>query len=47
MAFPRLLALAEVASTQPAERRWNDFESRLPALERQLDELGVAHLRSA
>jgi hexosaminidase len=47
MAFPRLLALAEVASTRPAERRWVDFESRLPALERRLDELGVAHLRSA
>jgi hexosaminidase len=47
MAFPRLLALAEVAATQPNERRWDDFAARLPELERQLDELGVAYFRSA
>jgi hexosaminidase len=41
MAFPRLLALAEVASTQPAGRRWEAFAARLPELERKLDELGV------
>src|SRR5262249_31152170 len=46
MAFPRLLALAEVASTQPGERRWEDFEARLPVLEHELDELGVAYFRA-
>ena len=47
MAFPRLLALAEVASTRLTERRWEDFEARLPALERRLDELGVAYFPTA
>jgi hexosaminidase len=46
MAFPRLFALAEVASTQPAQRNWNDFRVRLRALERSLDELGVTYHRA-
>jgi hexosaminidase len=46
MAFPRLFALAEVASTQPAQRNWNDFLASLPALERSLDELGVTYHRA-
>jgi hexosaminidase len=46
MAFPRLLALAEVASTQPTERSWDDFRARLPAFERSLDELGVTYRRT-
>ena len=46
MAFPRLLALAEVTSTQPQERSWDEFQARLPALERGLDELGVTYFRS-
>ncbi len=45
MAFPRLLALAEVAVTQPAQRSWADFEARLPALLGSLDELGVTYFR--
>jgi hexosaminidase len=46
MAFPRLLALAEVASTQPHERSWAAFRTRLPALGRELDEIGVSYFRS-
>jgi len=46
MAFPRLLALAEVASTQPHERSWGEFRSRAPELARRLDELRVAYFRS-
>jgi hexosaminidase len=46
MAFPRLLALAEVASTQLTQRSWDDFRARLLALERRLDELGVAYHRA-
>jgi len=45
MAFPRLLALAEVASAQPEERSWDDFAARLPELRRRLDELGVTYFR--
>jgi hexosaminidase len=46
MAFPRLLALAEVAATQPAQRSWADFEARLPALLGSLDELGVTYFQA-
>jgi hexosaminidase len=46
MAFPRLLALAEVAATRPETRRWDDFAARLPKLERQLDKLGVSYFRA-
>ena len=46
MAFPRLLALAAVAATRPEERRWDDFRARLPALGRELDDLGVGYFRS-
>ena len=46
MAFPRLPALAEVASTPPAQRSWDDFRARLPALQRSLDELGVTYHRA-
>jgi hexosaminidase len=47
MAFPRLLALAEVASTRPVQRRWEDFLARLPELERGLDALGVTYCPTA
>ena len=47
MAFPRLLALADVASTRPEERRWDDFATRLPALLRELDALGVTYFDPA
>lgn len=46
MAFPRLLALAEVATTRYEERRWDAFRARLPALGRELDERGVSYFRS-
>jgi len=46
MAFPRLLALAEVAATAREEHRWDDFRARLPALGRELDELGVSYFRA-
>jgi hexosaminidase len=46
MAFPRLLALAEVASTRPEERGWENFRSRAPVLRRELDELGATYFRS-
>jgi hexosaminidase len=46
MAFPRLLALAEVAATRREESSWEDFRTRLPALGRELDDLGVSYFRS-
>jgi len=46
MAFPRLLALAEVAATRREDRRWEDIRKRLPAVGRDLDELGVSYFRS-
>ena len=42
MAFPRLLALAEVAWTPQGDRDWEDFRARLAAEGRELDALGVA-----
>ena len=46
MAFPRLLALAEVAATPPAQRDWEDFRARLAGPRgRELDELGVTYFR--
>jgi hexosaminidase len=41
MAFPRLLALAEVVWTPAALRDWNSFQARLPGRLRELERLGV------
>jgi hexosaminidase len=46
MAFPRLLALAEVAWSPQSERDWNDFSSRLAAHGATLSSLGVNFHRS-
>jgi hexosaminidase len=46
MAFPRLLALAEVASAPVAERDWEDFRTRLAEHEPSLRALGVSFFRS-
>jgi len=46
MAFPRLLALAEVAWTPQRDRDWEDFRARLAAHGPELDELGVNYFRS-
>ena len=46
MAFPRLLALAEVAWTPQGDRDWEDFRARLAAEGRELDALGVGYFRS-
>jgi hexosaminidase len=40
-AFPRACALAEVAWSDPADRSWAEFESRLAAHLERLDVLGV------
>lgn len=41
MAFPRMLALAEIVWTPAAERSWGDFVRRLPDQLARLDALGV------
>jgi hexosaminidase len=46
MAFPRLLALAEVASMPQDGRSWDGFRARVPAAAHELDGLGVAYFRS-
>lgn len=46
MSFPRLLAYAEIAWTEPSERQWNDFRSRLAAQGPILDARGVNYYRS-
>jgi hexosaminidase len=46
MAFPRLLALAEVASTPAEQRDWEDFRLRLAEHEPELAALGVNFFRS-
>ena len=46
MAFPRLLALAEVASAPADERDWEDFRARLAEHEPELAALGVNFFRS-
>ncbi len=38
MLFPRLLALAEVAWTSPAQRNWSQFQRRIPAMLDWLDQ---------
>jgi hexosaminidase len=43
MAYPRTLALAEVAWTPPGLRSWSSFVERLPGALGQLDALGVAY----
>ncbi|MBA3686222.1 MAG: hypothetical protein H0W72_13425, partial [Planctomycetes bacterium] len=45
MAFPRLLALAEIGWTPSAQRRWDDFAPRLARHYPRLDALGVAYAR--
>jgi hexosaminidase len=46
MAFPRLLALAEVACARTGERDWEDFRARLATHGPQLGALGVNYFRS-
>jgi hexosaminidase len=46
MAFPRLLALAEVAWSPAEQRDWQDFRMRLAEHEPQLAALGVNFFRS-
>ena len=46
MAFPRLLALAEVASTPQHDRDWDDFRARLAAHGEELEAIGVNYFRS-
>jgi hexosaminidase len=46
MAFPRLLALAEVAYLRPEERDWDDFRARLADEGPQLAALGLNFFRS-
>jgi len=43
MAFPRLLALAEVGWTPEDHRDWASFSARLPASLQRLDRLGVRY----
>ncbi len=46
MAFPRLLALAEVACAPAEERNWEDFRERLTAEGPQLEALSLNFFRS-
>jgi len=46
MAFPRLLATAEVASVSAEERDWEDFRARLAEHGPQLEALGVNFFRA-
>jgi len=46
MAFPRLLALAEVACAPADEREWESFRARLAEHEPRLEALGVNYFRS-
>ena len=45
MAYPRALALAEIAWSPKAAREWASFSARLPAGLRYLDSLGVKYRR--
>ena len=45
MAYPRVLALAEVAWSPREARDWDSFSARLPAALRYLDRLGVRYRR--
>ena len=45
MAYPRVLALAEIAWSPRDARDWESFRSRLPAALGLLDRLGVRHRR--
>ena len=47
MAFPRLLALAEIAWTRGDARKWDDFRTRLGAHGPRLTALGVNFYRAA
>jgi hexosaminidase len=47
MAFPRLLALAEVASAPRGSLDWELFRASLGAREAELDALGVSYFRDA
>ncbi|MEO7049489.1 MAG: family 20 glycosylhydrolase, partial [Ferruginibacter sp.] len=41
MVFPRIAALAEVLWTPKEKRNWSDFEKRLPAVFKKLDEQNI------
>ncbi|MFT4090206.1 MAG: beta-N-acetylhexosaminidase [Asticcacaulis sp.] len=43
MAFPRLIALSEVGWSQPENRNWTDFSTRLPASLKRLDRIGIRY----
>ena len=45
MAYPRVLALAEIAWSPSEARDWTSFSARLPAALRLLDRLGVKYRR--
>jgi hexosaminidase len=47
MSFPRAAAVAEMGWTAPAQRHWEDFLQRMPALFASYDALGVPHADSA
>jgi len=47
LAFPRAMAVAEVAWTPQAQRNWKDFSGRLKEQEQRLDELGVNYRRDS
>lgn len=43
LAFPRMMALAEVAWTQQDKRKWDDFQDRLTHQYAKLDNLGTGY----
>ena len=45
MAYPRALALAEIAWSAKDARDWDGFQTRLPAALAQLDKLGIRYRR--
>lgn len=45
MAYPRVLALAELGWTQREDRDWESFQARLPRALAQLEELAIAFRR--
>jgi hexosaminidase len=47
MAYPRVLALAEIAWSPRETRDWKSFSARLPAALRLLDRLGVKYRKSS
>jgi hexosaminidase len=47
MAFPRLIAIAEIAWTRQDGRKWDDFRARLGAHGPRLTALGINFYRAA